>query len=108
MTTVFVGGSMNIKHLAREIVDRLANIVESNFRVIVGDASGVDSSLQETLRDLDANNVTVFCSGNVPRNNIGGWTVSRVDTDATPGSRAFFSTKDLMMARLADYGLMIW
>jgi hypothetical protein len=106
--TVFVAGSMNIKHLDQEFVDRLAKIVTSDFELVVGDADGADKSIQRTLLDLKANRVVVYCSGTKPRNNIGNWIVHNVFPDAAEGTRAYFTAKDIEMAKAADYGLMMW
>ena len=72
MTKVFDSGSMKIKHLDDKVTDRLSNIVASKYSVIVGDADGVDSSIQEYLKQHGVSTVTVYCSGTRPRNNIGG------------------------------------
>lgn len=108
MTTVFIAGSIKIKNLDQLVVERVRKIIDSGYQVVVGDANGADSSIQQLLRDLGGNNTTVFSSSHHPRNNIGGWRVCVVDTEYAPGSRAYFTAKDLKMAEVADYGLMIW
>jgi hypothetical protein len=108
MTKVFVAGSISIKRLDPAFMAKLDRIVAENFEVVVGDADGADSSIQKALLDLNASNVTVYCSGDIPRNNFGHWPVRQVDTNAEPGTRAYFTAKDQEMAREADYGLMLW
>lgn len=108
METVLVAGSLSIKHLHRSFKERLAAVVASDMRVVVGDADGADASIQQTLVELGAKHVVVFCSGEQPRNNVGQWPVEKVRTSAAPGTRAFFTAKDLEMSKLADYGLMMW
>lgn len=108
MTTVFVAGSMNIKNLDPKVLERLQTILEKKFNVVVGDADGVDSSIQQYLLEHGATNTVVYCSGATPRNNLGDWPVQNIQTDKPPGSRAFFTAKDIEMAAAADYGLMIW
>ncbi len=108
MTTVFIAGSMNIKHLHRKVKERIDNIVASKLSVVVGDADGADKSIQSYLLEHGAANTIVYCSGPKPRNNVGDWPVRRVDSNHSPGSRAFFTAKDVEMAKAADYGLMIW
>lgn len=107
-TKVFVAGSMNIKHLAPQFKERLDNVLESGFEVLVGDADGADTSIQQHVLERGASNIRVFCSGPAPRNNVGDWPVESVATQHAEGSRAFFTAKDLRMAALADFGLMIW
>jgi hypothetical protein len=108
MTTVFIAGSMNIRKLDPQVQERIDNIVNSGFDVVVGDADGADASIQEHLFNRGAVKTTVFCSGDQPRNNVGAWPVHTVETQYEPGSRAFFTAKDLRMAQIADFGLMVW
>jgi hypothetical protein len=105
---VFIAGSMNIKHLDPKVKERIDNIVAQDFEVVVGDADGVDTSIQQYLLNYGATKTTVFCSGERPRNNVGHWPVQRVETSHAQGSRAFFTAKDIRMAEMADIGLMIW
>ena len=108
MTTVFIAGSLKIKHLDNKVKERIDKIVTSNFNVVVGDADGADKAIQSYLFARGANNTIVYCSGSQPRNNVGHWPVRNVDSAHAPGSRAFFTAKDAEMAKVADYGLMVW
>lgn len=107
-TKVFIAGSITIKNIDIKVKERIKNIIDQHFEVLVGDADGVDSSVQKILNELNANSVRVFCSGQNPRNNLGGWSVESVFTLHKEGSRAFFTAKDVKMAEAADFGLMIW
>jgi hypothetical protein len=108
MHKVFISGSMRIKNLDEEVLKRINNIVESGYLVIVGDADGTDSSVQKYLNKKHLTSVIVYCSGDTPRNNIGNWVIKRISTTAAPGTRAFFTAKDIKMAEDCDYGLMVW
>ena len=99
---------MNIKHLDCKVKERMDNIFASNFAVVVGDADGADKAIQTYLVECGVRNALVYCSGEKPRNNVGNWPVRKVESEHRPGSRAFFTVKDVEMARDADYGLMIW
>lgn len=107
-TKVFIAGSMNIKNLDAKVKERIDKIVEQDLEVIVGDADGADASVQWHLFNLGRGKATVFCAGSTPRNNVGDWPVVAVATKHSEGSRAFFTAKDLRMAEVADFGLMIW
>ena len=107
-TTVFIAGSMNIKHLDPKVKERIDNIVASGFEIVVGDADGADTSIQSHLFNHGSTKATIYCSGPVPRNNVGDWPIRSVETRHAQGSRAFFTAKDIVMAEVADYGLMIW
>ncbi|MEG0118158.1 MAG: hypothetical protein RR748_08660 [Pseudomonas sp.] len=52
MTTVFIAGSINIKNLDPKVKERINNIVASDFEVVVGDAGGADTSIEEYLLSL--------------------------------------------------------
>ncbi len=108
MTTVFIAGSITIKRLHPMVKERIQNVVTSEFDVVVGDADGADSSIQQHLLSLGASRTTVYCSGTSPRNNVGSWAVHAVETRHEPGSRAFFTAKDIAMTEVADFGLMVW
>lgn len=108
MATVFIAGSIAIKHLDFQVQERIMNIMHMGHDVVVGDADGIDASIQRFLLGQDYGRVTVFCSGDSPRNNIGKWPVHPVATYHKPGTRAFFTAKDLALAEAADSGFMIW
>jgi hypothetical protein len=107
LTTVFIAGSMSIKHLHPLVLERLSNIVSGSMNVVVGDADGADTSIQIYLADSGHTNTTVYCTGE-PRNNVGNWHVNVVESAHAKGSRAYFTAKDVAMAEHADVGLMIW
>jgi len=107
-TKVFVAGSMNIKHLDPKVKLCIDNILAKNFEVVVGDADGADTSIQAYLFNHGSSRATVYCSGERPRNNVGNWPVHRVETSHLEGTRAFFTAKDIRMAEVADFGLMVW
>ncbi|MDX8355305.1 hypothetical protein [Cognatiyoonia sp. IB215182] len=108
MKTVFIAGSIKIKNIDPAFVDRIKNIVRKNMAVVVGDANGADTSIQRELVAQSADYVTVYCTGEKPRNNVGHWRVRQVSSSAEPGTRAYFTEKDLKMAEAADFGLMLW
>jgi len=108
MTSVFIAGSITIKSLDTRVKERIDNIVESGFEVLVGDADGADTAVQRHLHARAYARATVYCSGPVPRNNLGSWPTHNVKTSARPGTRAFFTAKDIEMAKAAEFGLMIW
>jgi len=108
MTTVFIAGSISISRLHEKVKKRIENVITSDLEVVVGDADGADTSIQDCLSQKGAKHVTVYCSGDRPRNNLADWPVRHVYPDAAHGSRAYFTAKDLEMARASDYGLMIW
>jgi len=108
MPTIFLSGSIKIKRLHMEFVERIAKVVSKNLDIIVGDANGADKLIQTELHRRNYNNVVIYCTDEKPRNNIGQWRINRVRSNSKPGTRAYFTAKDLEMAKVADYGLMLW
>lgn len=108
MHKVFISGSMAIKKLHPAVLDRINNVIDSGYQVLVGDADGVDTSIQSYLFEKNAKPVLLYCAGDQPRNNIGKWAVKKIQTTYSPGTRSYFTAKDLAMAEDCDYGLMIW
>ncbi|WP_347985834.1 hypothetical protein [Methylomonas sp. AM2-LC] len=108
MTNVFVSGSIKIKKLDTKVIERLKNIISSKLEVIIGDADGVDSSIQEFFKCNGLRSVVVYCSGDTPRNNLGNWVTKKISSNYKPGTRQYFTAKDKAMAADCDYGFMIW
>lgn len=108
MTTVFVSGSRKISRLNKEIRNRLQNLVDKQFAVIIGDANGADKALQKYFSEIPYKNVIVFCSGNSCRNNLGNWDEKHVFVEPKLKGRDFYTKKDKEMAAEADYGFVLW
>jgi len=110
MTTVFIGGSRRITRLSQAVTQRLNTIVVKKLPIVVGDASGADKSVQAFLRNRDYERVTVYCTGDVCRNNLGNWSVVHIEPTgkSTRRDRAFFTLKDRAMSSKATHGLMLW
>lgn len=106
--TVFIGGSRQASHLSTKVKERLNNIVDKGHRVIVGDANGADKAIQKHLSAVGYDNVTVFYSGDYPRNNLGQWRTQNVRPPKSAKGYQYYAAKDREMAQQADFGLMIW
>jgi len=105
---VFVAGPRAISILNNDVRDRVKNIIDNNFTIIVGDANGVDKQIQNLCHSLNYNNVIVYASNGKARNNIGKWNVEKVEVEKNIKGFDFYAAKDLEMAKTADYGFMIW
>ena len=105
---VFIGGSRHIKQLNRMIKERLNNIINNKYTILLGDANGADKAVQSFLHEMQYNNVLVYCSGNNCRNNLGKWKVINVPTPSNLRGNKFYMVKDATMAKSADYGFMLW
>jgi hypothetical protein len=108
MKKIFIGGSRKISKINQEIKKRIDNVITQYFTVLVGDANGVDKSIQTYLSKINYRNVFIYSSGEECRNNIGQWEVKYIKSKSHKKDFKFYSLKDLEMSKDADYGFMIW
>ncbi|MGH9864153.1 MAG: hypothetical protein ACRD4H_01930 [Candidatus Acidiferrales bacterium] len=108
-TKVFIAGSRRLSKLSKDVRGRIDKIIEKRLTIIIGDANGVDKTVQKYLSAKHYSNVIVFCMEGDCRNNLGSWSM-RTITASQPQRKdfAYFATKDRAMAEEADYGLMLW
>jgi hypothetical protein len=105
--TVFVAGSLSIKRLDPLVEERLENIVSGELSVVIGDADGADAAVQAYLARRGHRSTRVYCMGQA-RHNVGEWPTCVIESLNAKGSRAYYTAKDIAMAEVADYGLMLW
>ncbi|MEG5043562.1 hypothetical protein [Microcoleus sp. B4-C1] len=99
---VMVSGSRSIMNISPGM-QSLNRIMELNFSIILGDASGVDKLVQEYLRSQNYPNVRVYFalwSGNGKPRNVTGF--------ETVGVQGSYSDRDKVMCSVCDYGLALW
>jgi hypothetical protein len=108
MQKVFLSGSRKIKTLPQAVKERVDNIIGKGFQIVVGDANGADKAFQTYLETKHYNNVIVFCMNSDCRNNVGNWDVKPIHSNEKKKDFKFYSTKDEEMAKVADFGLMVW
>lgn len=114
MKKIFIGGSRAVSWLdsksRAQIEFRLQRVIADGDRVLVGDAKGVDSSVQNFFREKYYDKVTVYCMDeNCRSKNIGDdWEIKHIPSNGTPKGFAYFAMKDKQMSDDADYGFMIW
>ena len=108
MMKVFIGGSRKISKLSSEVHRKLDGLIAKNLPIVVGDAPGVDKSVQQYLHEKGYRAVEVFCSGDRCRNNLGNWPINQTVVNSSRRDFSFYATKDLRMSEEASFGLMIW
>lgn len=108
MIKVFFGGSRKIGRLNQAIKERADNIIAHEYIILLGDANGADKAMQKYLDEKNYKNVLVFCMGNVCRNNIGNWETRNVHSSRNKKDFDYYSTKDVLMSKEANYGFMLW
>jgi hypothetical protein len=105
---VFISGSISIKQLPKYAIEKIENVIEKGYFILVGDAKGTDSLVQKYLNQKDYKNVLVYFAGKRLRNNFGNWQTNQISYNSNKKGRDLYTLKDIEMANHADYGLMIW
>lgn len=117
---MFVSGSSKMQSkedgyyrekLPKTISDFLDNTMQKKSRVLIGDAPGADTMVQQYLADKGYLDVHVYVSGDDVRFNAGknlGWKVHHIDSSEFEfGSKEWHATKDKAMSTKATSGMAI-
>jgi len=108
VSLVFISGSRGIRRLDVGVQLRLERIIDKKLPVLIGDANGADKAVQGYLISRGYDLVEVFCAGETPRNNVGGWKLRRIQPSHAKRDFDYYASKDREMAREATLGLLIW
>lgn len=105
---IFIAGPRAVLELNNVIITRMNNIIKQGFEILVGDASGIDYAIQRECYNKGYKSLKVYATNGYARNNIGKWTVEKVDVPKKLKGFDYYAAKDYQMAVDADYGFMIW
>lgn len=108
MKKVFVSGSRSIRYLHKVVLESLEKIIDSNMKVLIGDAKGVDKLVQDYLSRKKYSNVIIYTVCENPRNlSSSNFQVKKIYTDKLRG-REKQEKKDEEMTKDSDYLFVIW
>lgn len=107
---VFISGSISIKKLNTEVVFSLEKIMRNELQVLVGDAKGVDSIIQNYFNKHGYYNVVVYSIEGYPRYIASKeFEFKKINVPSCiVGARQMQSQKDIVMTDDADFSLIIW
>ena len=107
---VFISGSKSISKLPEEVKSSLDEHIALGTEFLVGDCYGVDVAVQKYLETKGYRNVTIYCSGETPRNNFAPSAKVRSCAEAAKGltRSAFHYVKDIQMTQDCDQALVVW
>jgi hypothetical protein len=110
MSSVFISGSIAIKKLPSSIEDSINRIKEQNIKILVGDAGGVDTKVQEYCQKINYYNVTVYSIYRTPRNKINDRFEKKyiIVEGGSNKERERQKEKDGAMTIDSEYSLVIW
>lgn len=107
---LFISGSKSISVLSDDVKSLLDNYMASDTEFLVGDCYGVDAAVQKYLESKRYSNATIYCSGEIPRNNFITGAKVHSCAEAAKGltGSAFHYVKDIQMTQDCDQALMVW
>jgi len=110
MSSVFISGSIAIKSLPVFIEGSLQKITEQNIQIIVGDAEGIDSKIQEYCQTMKYFNVVVYSIYRTPRKRISNKFKTKYISieENIKSERLRQQEKDKAMTMDSDYSFVIW
>lgn len=95
---VFISGKVRynepLNEAMRQEMDSMMNV---GTKIIIGDAPGADTRVQDYLADRGYKNVVVYTTDNKVRNNVGKWKVKRISSEGQPDEASVRRQKDIAM-----------
>jgi len=107
---VFISGSISIKRLPKEVLKSIDKIIAKNFKILIGDANGVDKLVQNYCLKKQYFNVTVYSIFEKPRNRASEkYGFKKISVDAALKKEIDKQKqKDKAMTQDCTYCLIIW
>lgn len=107
---VFISGSISIKKLNHEIVESLESIISKNYTVLVGDAPGIDTLIQDYFNRKNYYNVEIYSITSFPRYkaNIAFQSKYIEVSNEIKKERERQTHKDKAMSEDSNFSLVIW
>ncbi|CAA6810424.1 MAG: Unknown protein [uncultured Sulfurovum sp.] len=108
--SVFISGSIAIKTLPQEVKNSIDKIIQNNMQILVGDANGIDSLVQNYCLSLEYFNVMVYSITSQPRYKASDkFTLKTISVPhAIQNGREKQQQKDKAMTNDSQYSFVIW
>ena len=116
--SVFISGSSKTtdpnseyyrKELPKEIKSEIDKYIKNNNNIIVGDAPGIDSQVQDYLNSKKYSKVSIYTTSDSPRYLANkGWIIHKINTyGLDPNSKEGLKMKDIAMSNAAKKGFAV-
>lgn len=106
--SVFVSGKVSYDEpLSKPIQAEVDRIIKAGSQILIGDAPGADTRIQEYLASKNYQNVVVYTTDPKVRNNIGNWEVKTISGNGNTEERLIRRQKDIAMTEQSTRGLAI-
>jgi len=108
MSSVFISGSIAIKKIPNSVEHSIDKIINQNIQILVGDADGVDTMVQNYCKKRNYYNVIVY-SISKPRYKVSEFKSKSITViTESKKERERQQEKDSAMTIDSDYSLVIW
>lgn len=110
MNKVFISGSISIKKLPLEVINSIEIMIEKNMTILVGDALGVDSLVQDIFNKKNYFNVIIYSITSTPRYKANiKFQEKKIQVNQDIKSQRKRQTyKDEAMTKDSTFSLVIW
>ena len=109
-SSVFISGSIAIKTLPEPVKESILKIIGQNMMILIGDAPGIDTLVQDFCKQNNYTNVTIYTITSSPRyiaNQSFDFKYIFVDSDIKK-ERERQGHKDRAMSDDSTYSLVVW
>lgn len=105
---VFISGKVSYdRRIPKRVQNELDACMKANSKIIVGDAPGADTRVQDYLAEKKYRNVEVYTTDEAVRNNVGNWKVKKISPNGYSDEREVRRQKDIAMTNAATRGFAI-
>lgn len=105
---VFISGKVKYdRPLDEPLKKEIDKIIKSGSKILIGDAPGADTRVQDYLASKGYSNVVVYTTDKKVRNNVGNWKVERISGKGYSDEKSIRQQKDIAMTRASTRGLAI-
>ena len=109
MNAVFISGSISIKKLPVCVEDSIKKIIDARLEILVGDADGIDTMVQNFCKKLNYSVVTVYSIYKTPRYKIKDFNSKYIVVQSdSKKERELQKEKDEAMTIDSEYSFVIW
>jgi hypothetical protein len=107
--SVFISGSITIKKLPNCVKESIDAICKSGMKILVGDATGIDTMVQDYCKQIGYDSVLVYSIYQTPRYKVSGFKSKFLDVQSdSKKERERQREKDSAMTLESDYSLVVW
>lgn len=105
---VFISGKVSYdRRIPKRVQNELDACMKADAKIIVGDAPGADTRVQDYLAEKKYKNVEVYTTDAKVRNNVGNWKVKKISSNGYTDEREVRRQKDIAMTNAATRGFAI-